>query len=296
LVQCKCRLCGNDFERKIKPIQIKMFCGTKCSKSIEGLLLDFTEIEANEIRQKYINNKKRTLSAYIEKYGEEIGKEIGKEKYNNYINKHKDSLSEIGYIKKYGEEIGKEKWKEYKDKVSKGMTQENFIKKYGDEIGIEKWDNFLKTRVQDVKSYSHKIIINEKSFIEKYGEEIGKEKWKQTSLKKKKSLARNFELKHNGDEFYELYIMEFDKYIKIGISKNTNKRFKQISNSLNQSGIFEIYACDSYYKIRNLEKYLHNKFDKYNIILDEKINGFTEFFDIKIKELVLKEIIKEINE
>ena len=44
LVQCKCRLCGKEFERKIKPIQIKMFCGLKCSKSIEGLLLDFTEI------------------------------------------------------------------------------------------------------------------------------------------------------------------------------------------------------------------------------------------------------------
>lgn len=113
---------------------------------------------------------------------------------------------------------------------------------------------------------------------------MGKEKWKYTSLKKKKTLARKFINKTKYKELQHLYIFHFKslKLVKIGITENIEKRIKYFKTHVDENIDIIHIEIDEYNIIRKLEQTLHNKFDKYNILIDNKINGFTEFFDDEI--------------
>lgn len=104
-----CLLCNKEFVRRNKELKLdKQFCGVKCSKSLDGLKLLYSDEEALKIRENYLDSKRQ---------------------------------SEEKFIKKYGEELGKEKWKNYNS--SKGSTKESMIKKYGEIEGNIRWNSYI---------------------------------------------------------------------------------------------------------------------------------------------------------
>ena len=83
-----------------------------------------------------------------------------------------------------------------------------------------------------------------------------------------------------------MYVFSTNLGIKIGISKDINRRIRELSKHIK---ILEVlYSEEGLYEdIRKKEQLLHDKYDDYNIIIQEKFSGFTEFFDNEIKEDIL---------
>ena len=90
----------------------------------------------------------------------------------------------------------------------------------------------------------------------------------------------------------ELYVCKWsDKNIfKVGWSINAKSRIKWLSKELKTNLETILIVSNDYNIIRNLENNIHYILDNYNIVLDEKINGRTEWFKVECIQTCLSTI------
>ena len=281
-----CIKCNNKFERKHKPKSEKMFCGIKCMKSLEGLVMIYGEVEGTIKHDEYIDGKRQSLSKFIKKYGEEEGKT----RWDDYSKSKAQTLENM--IKRYGEEEGKKRWDDYKNKIKYKNSKDRYIKEFGEEEGSKKWDVYCSNRIRDVKSYENSCVINEENYIRRHGEEEGKRLWKITSNKKSKGISRNHYDRTQDKIPYFLYVMKSDFGIKIGIGKDVEVRKKQLEKDYGNLELL-ITVKGLYKDIRIEEKKIHEVFDINNLVLEQKKNGFTEWFDLSIEDKVIQLLSKK---
>lgn len=279
-----CLVCSKPIEKRVKQIEQNRFCSIKCKKSLEGFISLYGDSIGKQKYNEYIESKRQSEAKFIKKYGEILGKQ----KWLEYNNSKKQTLENM--IKRHGETLGIQKWDEYCEKLKYKNSKNRYIKEFGETLGMQKWDEYCENRKRNVELYKDKIIVNEENYIKRFGEVKGKEKWKITSNKKSKTLARNHFNRKFKNETYYLYIFETDIGIKIGISKDIKRRIDELSKYIK---VIELLYKEEglYEEIRKKEQFLHNKYDNYNIIIEEKFSGFTEFFDSEIKESILSTFI-----
>jgi hypothetical protein len=108
-------------------------------------------------------------------------------------------------------------------------------------------------------------------------------------------MSKNRRILYNSKRFEDdysgyVYIIKSGKLncVKIGLTTNNPElRFKYINKNIGDIEIIKIIKCNKIYK---LESMLHEKYDKYNIIQDKTIQGYTEWFDCIILEDLLRDI------
>lgn len=182
---------------------------------------EMTDKGINTLNEKYtaneltiINSKKQiTLENMITKYG----KEEGTIRYNNCIDKRKDSNTLDGYIKRYGEEQGTIMHTNFISHMENIHTLESHIERYGKEEGTIRYNETSRK-----KSYSSTIDF----YIEKYGETEGtikfnerQEKW-QTSLNKTMVNSRTPNKRFRASKESLAFLIPIYKFIrKNGINK-----------------------------------------------------------------------------
>ena len=284
-----CDICNKEFDRKTKKKTIYNYCSIKCMKSKQGFILEYGDEKGLKEFTKYRESKKQTLEKFIKKYGEELGTQ----KWSDYQNTMGFTLEKC--ITKYGQKLGTQKWNDYCNKIKYKNSKQRYLDEFGQELGTQKWNDYCNNRKRDVESYKEKCEISEKAYIKRYGEELGTQKWQETSLKKSKGIARNHYQKSQEGTIYILYVIENKIGIKVGITKDLDKRLKQISQDVgNVVVLFE--ANGKYEVIRRLENEAHNEFNDYNLTFNEKFNGFTEWFSVEIKDDLIQYIKEKIND
>lgn len=145
-----------------------------------------------------MNYTPKPLEEYIKKHGEEKGLRVWKaeckkaEKYNNQPYKR---LTKEWFLWRYGEEIGIEKFNNHVNKSRQSL--DNFIKRYGPELGLKKYQETVKKKdtvsiVRElengddiVKERYEKAKASTKIFLDSLSEEEKKERTENAKIKRK---------------------------------------------------------------------------------------------------------------
>ena len=236
--------CGSPLKFRSFNVGYSLFCSNKCSNNDRDVIIkqtqnkDWDSIRIN-LSQSWAMKPDKEKMEIIEKSKNTKLEKYGDVNYNNR-EKCKDTC-----IQKYGVD-NPQKVKEINDKTVK--TQ---IELYG---GVFNPTQFKLTN------------------IEKYGTE-----YPMQNRTVANAFAKNLAEKYK-DGFSNIsgvvYVIESSEYIKIGASRNFNKRFHILEKEYGSLNILKLF--DTNYTFE-LESILHNTFDKYRVVLD-KGTGRTEWF------------------
>ncbi len=103
------------------------------------------------------------------------------------------------------------------------------------------------------------------------------------------SLRNGYNMNNRTDCY--LYLVENNKHIKIGITKNPNRRLKELKKDFGDECEF---ILKTFYKnASGLEFFLHNEYRDYTYVY-ETGNGRTEWFSKEIKDNILNQLTKMI--
>ena len=202
--------------------------------------------------QEFKNKKATRLENFIKKHGENVGTK----KYNEYINKSKNT---IDTFKKRYENEWEQKWSNYIMKDS--SSYKSMLKKTNGDV--EKAKIMFNNRLK-------RTTITLKFLIEKYGETDGIKKWNEINLLKDASSLNFFIKKYGNTELAR------EKYLE------NNKR--KDSNSL---GFFnKKYGDDGYIKyVEKCKKSDCNSIDYYNNKYGDEL-GYKKYIEGQINRKV----------
>lgn len=236
--------CGNKLKFRSFNVGFSSFCSNKCSNN------DETVIRKQKENYNYKSAKIKsaiTIAKRSPEENENIKKKIKQTKFENY---------------------GDENYN------NRQQAKETCLEKYG-------VDN-----VQKVKEINNRTIATQ---TERYGGVFNPEKVKRTNIERygveypmqnkiiANEFSKNMSRKYNGTNLNRdgfVYIIESSDYIKIGVTNNIESRLKVLRKHYGDLKILKIFETNYTYE---LEKILHETYNKYNIIL-ETGSGRTEWF------------------
>ena len=178
------------------------------------------------------------------------------------------------------EEIHGDKAEQVRDNVAKG-TREGMLRVGDDGLSVAQRVN--RKRVVTMRNDVNENGVNA---IQRATRSGGKK-----ISKKMRELYNN--LAHDvSDTKSFLYVLYFEEreIFKIGWTSNLSRRKKDLERSLNTTLKIVKVISGKYRDIRAEENNLHELFDNYNLVLDEKILGRTEWFNKDCLEECLKRI------
>lgn len=269
----KCKLCDND----LRFIGLDRGYGIYCSKSCQLLgLHDKQRADGWSFKQEHVLEQMKQNN--IERYGVEFPFQS-----REYQNMMEEKCYERLGVKKASQ------LKEVSDKISETLlnldsgTWSEIISKRKC-ASIEKYGVGSYTKTSEYK-IKHKETCNRK---------YGAEHWMQTEeykllfskliSKSKVDFYKKVRNEDGTDNKGVVYVVEFEHYIKIGMSSDFETRKQGLLNDFGPFTVLKLINTDTCYK---LESTLHKICEQYNIILESGC-GRTEFFTkeiLNIKEL-----------
>ena len=235
---------------------------------------------------KVIEKKKQTC---INKYGTEFASQAPEniKKVQNTIlnawNRKRDQILEKRYqtnLERYGtKEV-------FQSEEIKEKARDTIYKKYGENHVMnvpeikEKWRNSL---LDDWPNKSEKIKEKTKQTnLERYGYEYIPQVPEITE-KRVKNIAATLREKYQDPSYrkagyvYILYSPKLDLK-KVGYSMDVHKRFKDIKKDINDPNL-ELLQYKYYENATQVEFAIHKMLKKYNVVLNEKSIGYTEWYN-----------------
>ena len=184
-----------------------------------------------------------------------------------------------GFLKTCGSKDCKQKMRKIARKTHPPVT----------ELTKKKMSEWNKNKPPDSDETKIKKSESAKKAIRPPHKESTKKKIGDANAKSLRIFHNKIRMSNPLDKNYYLYIILNEKFIKIGITIDIKRRLKELNNKFFKKCILLDTYYGNYNEIYKLESELHNKYDKYNVILEKRIPGRTEWFKKEILEDIKKD-------